>query len=173
MTGIMAAVAGNSQNIIYVSGLWVVETNTVQQSPITDSRTTSSAIPSITITRNWIGYFLSPVSGTVQLGMQTTNSAGTGGGTASTTGRLWLGSNAVAGDNAQANTTASGNQIIDTSFNLTQGIYYPLRIRWNGSYVGGSVFGSHRSSSGSITFRVSGATNASGTIFYNSLNNGF
>jgi hypothetical protein len=167
MSGIMAAVAGNAQNIVYVSGLWVVETNTVQQSPITASTSTSG---SQTITQNWIGYFLSPSTGSVTLSVQTT--AGTTGGvttSASTTGRLWLGSNADAGNNANADIIASGNQTINVNFTLVQGIYYPIRLRWNGSYQG-SAF---NNAFGSITFLASGSSNVSGTIFYNSLTNGF
>jgi hypothetical protein len=166
----MTAVAGNAQNIIYASGLWLVETNTVQQSPITASTSTTGFV---SITRNWIGYFLSPSTGSVSLGVQTTNFSGSGGGSASTVGRLWLGSNAAAGDNAAADITASGNQTINANFNLTQGIYYPIRVRWNGSYSGGSSFFSPTSSGGSTTFLLSGGSNVAGTIFYNSLSNGF
>ena len=167
MTGIMTAVAGNAQNIIYVSGLRIVENGTVQQSPITANTSTSG---SQSITRNWIGYFLSPFTGPVTLSVQTTAGA-TGGFTtsASTTGRLWLGNNAEDGNDAQANITASGNQTINSSFNLSAGVYYPLRIRWNGSYQG-SAF---NNAFGSITFLVSGSDNVSGRIFYNSLTNGF
>jgi hypothetical protein len=167
MTGIMAAVAGNAQNIVYVSGLWVVETNTAQQSPITASTSTSG---SQSITRNWIGYFLSPSTGSVSLSIQTT--AGTTGGfttSAFTTGRLWLGSNAAAGNDAAADITASGNQTVNANFNLTQGIYYPIRVRWNGNYQGSSF----NSAFGSITFLASGSSNVSDRIFYNSLSNGF
>jgi len=171
MTGIMTAVAGNAQNIIYAAGLWVVETNTVQQSPITASTSTTGFV---TITRNWIGYFLSPSTGSVSLGIETTNFSGSGGGSASTVGRLWLGNNAAAGDDAAADITASGNQTVNANFNLTQGIYYPIRVRWNGSYSGGSTFfGGSTNSGGSISFLASGSTDVSGRIFYNSLSNGF
>jgi len=169
MSGIMVAVAGNAQNIIYTSGLYVVETNTVQQSPITANLSASNT----TITRNWIGYFLSPATGSVSLSVQVTANAGGQDGFASTTGRLWLGSNASAGNNNQADisiTRTSGTGTSSTNFNLIQGVYYPLRIRWNGTYIE-STFGFN--SSGSITFLASGSSNVSGTIFYNSLTNGF
>lgn len=170
MSGIIAAVAGNAQNIIYVAGLYVVETASVQQSPITLSTSTTG---SVSITRNWIGYFLSPTTGSVSLSIQTTNFAGSGGGSASTVGRLWLGSNAAAGSDGAANIVASGNQTVAANFSLTQGVYYPLRVRWNGTYAGGSTFFGSTSSGGSITFLASGSSNVSGTIFYNSLTNGF
>ncbi len=160
----MVAVAGNSQNINYVDGLWIVETGSADLSPITGSAQNTS------ITRNWIGYFLSNTTGSVSLSIQTTASAGNFGGSASTVGRLWLGSNAPAGSDGAADITASGNQTVTANFNLTTGVYYPLRIRWVGDYEEG-FFGA--SSSGSITFRAGGSTNVSGSIFYNSLTNGF
>jgi len=167
MSGIMVAVAGNAQNIVYVSGLYIVETNTVQQSPITASASNT------TITRNWIGYFLSPSTGSVSLAIQVTADAGGFDGSASTTGRLWLGDNAAAGNNNQADITisrTSGTGTTTANINLVEGVYYPLRIRWNGSYFSSS-FGFN--SSGSITFLSSGSSDVSGRIFYNSLTNGF
>ena len=53
---------------------------------------------------------------------------------------------------------------------MTQGVYYPIRIQWNGEYDGG-FFGAD--SDGSITFLASGSSNVSGRIFYNALTNGF
>lgn len=161
---ILAAAAGNAQNIIFSGGLYVVEQGLVDQSPISASATNTS------VTRNWIGYFLSPTTGTVTLSIQTTADAGGGGGSASTTGRLWLGTNAPAGSNGAADITATNNQTSSANFSLTQGIRYPLRIRWVGSYTAG-FFG--QSSSGSITFFSGGSSNVSGQIFYNSLTNGF
>lgn len=170
MSGIMAAIAGNAQNIIYAAGLYVVETAVVQQSPITASVTTS--FQNITITRNWIGYFLSDVTATVQLGVQVTANPGFGGGSATTTGRLWLGDNAVAGNNAAADITisqSSGTETSNANFNLVQGVYTPLRIRWNGSYFPEDF----SDVSGSITFLASGSNNVLGKIFYNTSTNGF
>ena len=161
------AVAGNAQNVIYAAGLYTVETSTVQQSPITDSTSTSGFV---TITRTWIGYFLSPSSGTVNLGLQVSAFSGN---FASTTGRLWLGSNAPAGNNAQANITinrTSGTGTSSANFDLVQGAYYPLRIRWDGEYDGGFFF---NDAGGSITFQLGGSSNVLGRIFYNSLSNGF
>ena len=161
---ILAAVAGNAQNIVFSAGLYVVEQGLVDQSPITASATNTG------VTRNWIGYFLSPTTGTVTLSIQTTASSGSFGGSASTTGRLWLGDNAAAGSNGTANILATDNQTSSANFSLTQGVRYPLRIRWIGDYEEG-FFGSN--SSGSITLFSGGSSSVSGQIFYNSLTNGF
>jgi hypothetical protein len=167
MSGVMVAVAGNAQNVIYAAGLYKVETSTVQQSPVTDSTSTSD---SQTIERNWIGYFLSPSTGSVNLGVQATAFQGD---SAQTTGRLWLGSTAAAGNNAQADVTITrffGSGTSSANFNLTQGVYYPVRIRWNGIYQGDPF---NNDAGGSITFQLGGSSNVSGRIFYNSLSNGF
>lgn len=167
MSGIMTAIAGNAQNIIYVSGLWVSELNTAQQSPITASVSTNGEV---TIVRNLIGYYQAPATGTINLSIQTT--AGTSGGfttSASTQGRLWFGNNAFDGNNNTASISASGSQTVSANFNMTQGVYYPVRIRWNGSYSGSGF----NSAFGSITFSSQSSTNVSGRIFYNQLTNGF
>ena len=175
----MVAVAGNAQNVEYTPGLYVVETASVQQSPITASAS-STGSTTVTVTRNWIGYFFPASTGDVDLSIQVSaftdfNSFSS---SASTTGRLWLGANAPDGDNTQAditNTRTSGTGTQNASFSLTAGVYYPLRIRWNGSYTGGFDFDTFNATtaSGSITFLASGSSNVSGRIFYNSLTNGF
>jgi hypothetical protein len=181
MTGIMVAVAGNTQNIIYASGLWVSELGGADQSPI-DGSASSSGNNTVTVTRNWIGYFIPASTGSITLGIQATaavefNSFSS---SASTTGRLWLGAAAAAGNNNQAditNTRTSGTGTVNANFSLTAGVYYPLRIRWDGSYTGGFVsnfFGvQDATATGSIAFLASGSTNVSNRIFYNSLTNGF
>jgi hypothetical protein len=179
MTGIMVAVVGNAQNISYAPGLYVVETASVQQSPITASAS-STGNNTVTVTRNWIGYFIPASTASVTLGIQVSASSdfNSFNSSASTTGRLWLGDAAAAGNNNQAditNTRTSGTATVNASFLLTAGAYYPLRIRWNGSYTGGSdnFFGFATTASGSITFLASGSSNVSDRIFYNSLTNGF
>jgi hypothetical protein len=164
MSGIMAAIAGNSQNTIYADGLFNTTTG-VDLSPITASAVNTS------ITRTWIGYFLSESTATVSLGLQTTASAGSFGGSASTQALLWFGDTAVSGFvDGNANITSSGNQTVNVNFAMTQGVYYPVRIRWDGDYEDG-FFGDD--SDGSVTFLASGISNVSGKIFYNSLTNGF
>jgi hypothetical protein len=160
----MAAVVGTvtASNIVYGAGLYVVGTG-VDLSPITGSATNTS------ISRTWIGYFTPASTATVSLSLQTTADAGSFGGSASTTGQLWLGSGAISGSGG-ANITATNNQTSSANFPMTQGVYYPIRIQWDGEYDEG-FFGD--SSSGSITFLASGSTNVSGRIFYNTVTNGF
>ena len=167
MSGIMAAMAGSTRpNIIYADGLFNTTTG-VDLSPIT-----ASAENVGTITRTWIGYFLPASTATVTLSLQTTRDQGFGT-FASTVGRLWLGSNAVSGfTDGNANITATNNQTASTNFAMTQGVYYPVRIRWDGEYFeGGGFFGGD--ASGSITFLAAGSSNVTNRIFYNTLTNGF
>jgi hypothetical protein len=167
MSGIMAAVAGTTRpNIIFGAGLFNTTTG-VDLSPITASATNVG-----TITRTWIGYFLPASTATVSLSLQTTRNQGTNA-FASTVGRLWLGSNAVSGfTDGNANITATNSQTSSVNFAMTQGVYYPVRIRWDGEYFeGGGFFGGN--ASGSITFLASSSSSVSGRIFYNTLTNGF
>lgn len=160
----MAAVAGNAQNIIYANGLFVVGVG-ADLSPINDGAQNT------VITRTWIGYVRANATATFNLGLQTQAFAGGGGGTASTQGRLWFGSTAISGFN-DGNLTvfANGNQFSSANVAMTQGLYYPVRIRWDGFYDEG-FFGSN--SLGSIEFFINSNNNVSGLIFYNSLTNGF
>lgn len=163
MSGIMTAIVGTvSPNIVYAAGLWNTTTG-ADLSPITDSATNTS------ISRIWIGYFTPASTATVSLSLQTTAVAGSFGGSASTTGELWFGSDAITGSGT-ADIIASNNQTASANFPMTQGVYYPVRIVWSGDYNEGG-FG--RDSDGSITFLASGSSNVSGRIFYNSLTNGF
>ncbi len=172
MTGIMAAVAGTSQNIIYAAGLYNTSTG-VDQSPINGSVNNFNL--STTVTRNytWIGYFTPASDATVSLSLQTTATTGGGGGdSASTTGRLWLGATAKSGfTDGNANITATGNQTVSANFPMLSGVRYAIRIQWVGSYTVGGFGG--ESASGSLTFLASGSSNVTNRIFYNSLTNGF
>jgi hypothetical protein len=167
----MASVAGNAQNIIYTAGLRVTDLGIIDQSPIDGSVNVDNG--TITVTRNWIGYFLSPTTGSVNLGVQVTAYRGD---FAETIGRVWLGTNAIAGIDAQADVTAAvsfGTISQSSNFNLVAGVYYPVRIRWNGGYTGDNSFFGSGSAGGSIIFLLGGSNNVSGRIFYNSLTNGF
>jgi hypothetical protein len=101
--------------------------------------------------------------------LQTTADAGSFGGSASTTGQLWFGANAIIPSGA-ADITATNNQTSSANFAMTQGVYYPIRIVWTGDYEE-SAFGSD--SDGSITFLAAGSSNVTNRIFYNTLTNGF
>jgi hypothetical protein len=160
----MAAIAGNAQNTIYANGLFVVGVG-ADLSPI------SAAAQNTSITRTWIGYVRANATATFNLGLQTQAFSGGGGGSADTQGRLWFGSTAVSGFNDFNLTVfANGNQFSSANIAMTQGVYYPVRIRWDGFYDEG-FFG--QDSSGSITFFINSASGISGLIFYNSLTNGF
>jgi GLEYA domain len=159
MSGIVTAIVGtNSINRIYSAGLWLIEGAAADQSPIFGSSTGIS-----TFTRTWIGYFRPSFTGSNTLSLVT----GQGATGSSTVGRLWLGPTAVTGfTDGNANIIASGNTTGSTNFDLGVGIYYPIRIRWNGTYT-------NFSASGSITFQANGSSNVTDRIFYNTLTNGF
>ena len=160
----MTAVVGTSTavNILYGAGLYIVGVG-ADASPIDGSATNTS------ISRTWIGYFTPATTTTVTLSLQTTADAGNFGGSASTTGQLWFGANAIIPSGA-ANITATNNQTSSANFAMTQGVYYPIRIVWTGDYEEG-VFGSD--SDGSITFSAAGSSDVTNRIFYNTLTNGF
>ena len=168
MTGIMAAVAGTSQNIIYAAGLYNTTTG-VDQSPINGSVNIFSG--SSSVNQTWIGYFTPASTATVSLSLQTTATTGDFGDSASTTGRLWVGATAKSGfTDGNANITATGNQTVSANFPMLLGVQYAIRIQWVGSYTVG-FFGD--SASGSLTFLASGSSNVTNRIFYNSITNGF
>jgi hypothetical protein len=171
MSGIMTATVGTvtAVGILYGAGLYNTTTG-VDLSPIDGSAQNSGFI-----TRTWIGYFRSAISGPVTLSLSTSASAGTRA-TAETTGRLWFGSTAISGFNdSNANIAAFGNQTVNTNFTMALGAYYPVRIRWDGNYVEGEdrPFSSGGNGSGSITFLAAGSSNVTDRIFYNTLTNGF
>jgi hypothetical protein len=168
MSGIMTAVVGTvtASNIIYGAGLYNNVTG-VDLSPISGSVNIFSG--STTVDQTWIGYFTPASSGTTTLSLQTTAFENGFGDDASTTGQLWFGSDAITGS-GPANITANNNQTSSANFAMTQGVYYPVRIRWTGSYEVG-FFGD--SAGGSITFFAAGSSNVTNRIFYNTLTNGF
>lgn len=163
----MTAMVGTTTavNILYGAGLYNNVTG-VDLSPITGSVSVSSG--STSVDQTWIGYFTPASSGTTTLSLQTQAFVGNFNDDASTTGQLWVGSGAITGSGA-ANVTADNNQTSSANFPMTQGVYYPIRIRWTGSY---SVVG-FGSASGSITFLAAGSSNVTNRIFYNTLTNGF
>jgi hypothetical protein len=170
MSGIMTAIVGTTTavNILYGAGLYNNVTG-VDLSPITGSVNIFSG--STTVDQTWIGYFTPASTTTVSLSLQTQAFADDFDDSASTTGQLWFGSGAITGSGA-ANITASNNQTSSANFAMTQGVYYPIRIRWTGAYSTGSFdFGNQ--AFGSITFLAAGSSNVTNRIFYNTLTNGF
>jgi hypothetical protein len=168
MSGIMTATVGTvtAVNILYGAGLYNNVTG-VDLSPITGS--VNISFGSTSVDQTWIGYFTPASTTTVTLSLQTTAFEDSFGDSASTTSQLWFGSGAITGSDA-ADITASNNQTSSANFAMTQGVYYPIRIRWTGSYSVG-FFGD--SASGSITFFAAGSSNVTNRIFYNTLTNGF
>ena len=169
MSGIMTAMVGTTTavNILYGAGLFNNVTG-VDLSPITGSVFVNFG--SSSVDQTWIGYFTPVSTGTTTLSLQTTAFEENFGDDASTTGQLWFGSGAITGSGA-ANITASNNQTSSANFAMTQGVYYPIRIRWTGSYSVGGFFGG--SAQGSITFLAAGSSNVTNRIFYNTFTNGF
>ena len=168
MSGIMTAIVGTSTaiNILYGAGLFNNVTG-VDLSPITGSVSISSG--STSRDQTWIGYFTPATSGTTTLSLQTTRFEDDFNDDASTTGQLWFGNGAITGGGT-ADITADNNQTSSASFAMTQGVYYPVRIRWTGSYSQEGFFGG---ASGSITFLAAGSSNVTNRIFYNTFTNGF
>ena len=169
MSGIMTAMVGTTTavNILYGAGLFNNVTG-VDLSPITGSIFVNFGTQ--TVDQPWIGYFTPASSGTTTLSLQTTAVEEEFGDNASTTGQLWVGSGAITGS-GPADVTVFDNQFLSANFAMTQGVYYPIRIRWTGSYSVGGFFGG--SASGSITFSAAGSSNVTNRIFYNTFTNGF
>jgi hypothetical protein len=170
MSGIMTAMVGTTTavSVLYGAGLYNNVTG-VDLSPISGSASISNG--SISVDQTWIGYFTPASTGTTTLSLQTAADASNFGGSASTTGQLWLGSGAISGSGG-ADITVFNNQFASANFPMTQGVYYPIRIQWTGSYSsGGFDFGD--TSSGSILFYANFDFNVSDRIFYNTLTNGF
>jgi hypothetical protein len=168
MSGVMTATVGTTTavNILYGAGLYNNVTG-VDLSPITGSESIFAG--STSVDQTWIGYFTPASTGTTTLSLQTTAVEDDFNDNASTTGQLWFGSGAITGSGA-ANITANNNQTSSANFAMTQGVYYPVRIRWTGSY---SVGGFGGDASGSITFSAAGSSNVTNRIFYNTFTNGF
>jgi hypothetical protein len=171
MSGIMTATVGTvtAVSILYGAGLFNTTTG-VDLSPITGSSDNS-------IARVWVGYILSNTNSfslsLTAVCSRNSNSFNNG----QTIGRLWLGPTAITGataENTNITVTASRDsgfgsdsqtRTTSANFTLTAGVYYPVRIQWNGDYP--SQF------SGSLTFLMNGSSDVAGKIFYNTLTNGF
>ena len=175
MTGIMAAIAGTGQNVIYGSGLYSVvrggyaggntayfNTGTSPVGP--DTSPIQVGYSNTDISQQWIGYFRPTITGTLTFGVQTTGS------NFSSYNYLWVGEKA-------RTTFSSGNADI-TGFNgltsasisgFTAGLYYPIRIQF--AYL--DTAGAFQSSNCTFTFLVQGTSSIGTTVFYNTLTSGF
>lgn len=136
MTGIMAAVAGVSPNVIYAAGLY----GPFGPADFTiSSNSTSVGGSSISINYTWLGYLRPASTGTNTITINSvwdqftgssfgTRNADWGGGPVSLS-YVWVGSNAIAGNTGAAN-AVSNNSTTTYSPSLIAGIYYPFRYNW-------------------------------------------
>ena len=165
MTGIVAAISGGIQNIVYSSGLY--GPSGVDTVPITSSATNTS-----TFTRTWIGYYRPASSGSTSFSVTATWTSGYNAGTQYSIGYLWLGNTAKSGYNSgNANVTAN-NTTASSNIVVVAGQYYPIRIQWDANVPQVTdIFLNTYSTSGSLSLSIAGSTTP--LLYYNSLTNGF
>jgi len=166
MTGIVAAISGGTQNIIYASGLY----GPSGVDPVPISSTGNSPL---TLSRSWIGYYRPAVTASTNFSVTATWTSTYSDGAQSSIGYLWLGNTAISGFNAgNANVTANDNTA-STNISVVAGQYYPIRLQWNATLTSGfePFFGNPYTTSGAFSLSIAGST--SPTLFYNSLTNGF
>jgi hypothetical protein len=180
MTGIMAAVAGVSPNVIYAAGLY----GPFGPANFTVSSSgTSQGGSSVSINYTWIGYLRPALTGTNTVTINSvwdqftdsfggTRNADWGGGPSSVS-RVWVGSNAIAGNTGAAN-QVSNNSTVTYSPSLIAGIYYPFRYNWQ-AFLPYSAFAYN-----DFGFDFPGWTTgncfvsvSNGSGFYNTRTNGF
>lgn len=187
MTGIMAAVAGGTQNIIYGAGLYRTGSG-VDTSPITFS-SSSSGGSSLNYNYTWIGYYRPAATGSVTLGLATsyveyidyygnTFQYNWGGG-GSTIAYLWLGNTAKSGYNTGNANIVSNNQTATYTTSLVAGINYPVRINllmslpYNPDAYNVDFYNHPGWANGAFNFQSGGSTTVTNLIWYNTLSNGF
>lgn len=181
MSGIMAAVAGGTQNVIYAAGLYN-NTLGVDTTPITASGSSFSGAVSYNYT--WIGYYRPATSGGVTLGLACpyTEYVDPGGaidwgGGGNSVGYMWIGNTAKSGYNSGNAIIAATNTTGTSVQTLTAGLYYPVRINWTTSlpYTTNTIsFQTYTYyAQSSLTFTVNGSSGVSGLVWYNTLSNGF
>jgi hypothetical protein len=189
MTGIMAAIAGGTQNIIYGAGLYNSSVGSVDTSPI-DFSASSSGGGSLSYNYTWAGYYRPATTGTVTLGLATSyqevvqfigNYNWGGGGFA--VAYFWLGQNAISNPQVGNANIVSNNNTATYSPSLVAGIYYPVRINMIVSLPYNSQayqwrFGFNPAyypgwANGSFNFQQNGSTNVTDRIWYNTKTNGF
>jgi hypothetical protein len=185
MSGIMAAVAGTGQNVIYANGLFNT-TYGVELSPI-DIGTVSSIGGATSVTYQWIGYYKPSTSASVQLGAicnyNEYYSAGgitfpypwIGGG--NSTCYIWTGNTAKSGWAVGNQTAFIQNGTGGGNFGATANSYVPIRIQWSCvlpqqyQYYAPTTYNFFAEAN--FTFTIASTSSISGRIFYNTLTNGF
>jgi hypothetical protein len=186
MSGIMAAVAGTGQNVIYANGLFNT-TYGVELSPI-DIGTQSSEGGAYSVTYQWIGYYRPATSSAIQLGAICNYAEylddptyGTypynWGGGGNSTCYIWTGNTAKSGFNGSNYTALIQNNTSGANFTATANSYVPIRIQWSTylpQFYNYQFFGTYNYfAQSNFTFRIGGTSSISGRIFYNTLTNGF
>jgi hypothetical protein len=181
MSGIMAAVAGGAQNVIYGAGLYNTSYG-VELSPI-DYSGSSAGGSTFSVTYTWIGYYRPAATGTVALGMTGTYTEyltnygqynWNGGGYVN--GYLWLGPTAISGYNTGNANVSIYNNTASYSPSLVSGIYYPIRLQstmvlpWRADIFGVFYDGYAQ---GAFAFTSGGTSTVTNLIWYNTKTNGF
>jgi hypothetical protein len=182
MSGIMAAVAGGTQNVIYAAGLYNSSVGSADTSPIDFS---ASSVGGATLSYNytWAGYYRPATTGSVTLGLATSYQeylSGYGafnwGGGGSTVAYFWLGQNAISNPQAGNANITSNNNTATYAPSLVAGINYPVRINlimslpYDPNLYGGFYDGY---ANGAFNFQSNGSTVVTNLIWYNTKTNGF
>lgn len=184
MSGIMAAVAGTGQNVIYANGLFNT-TYGVELSPI-DIGNQSSQFGAFSVTYQWVGYYKPSTSASTQLGaicnyQEYYDSGGTfpynWGGGGNSTCYIWTGTTAKSGYNGSNYTAFIQNGSGGGNLGAQANSYVPMRIQWSCSlpYTTQYYFPYYYTyfAQANFAFTIGGTSSISGRIFYNTLTNGF
>lgn len=161
MTGIMAAIAGNTQNIVYASGLY--GPTGVDQAPINGSDSNNLVAQS----KTWIGYFRPTVTGSNLFTVAASWSSDEPTNGQYSRAYLWVGSTAVSGYTTGNALAAADDSSNSGSISLVAGQYYTVRVQWNYYFPFDSGFFGY-DTSGNFSLAPPG-----GTYWYNTKTNGF
>ena len=180
MSGIMAAAAGGTQNVIYAAGLYN-NSYGVETSPVDYSASSGSAGGPLYYDFTWIGYYRPATTGTVTLGLATSYveyltyyGPYPWGGGGYTVAYLWLGNTAKSGYTTGNANISSNNNTATYSPSLIAGIYYPVRIQMLMSLPWDPNYGFYDAyANGSFNFQSNGGTGVTNLIWYNTKTNGF
>jgi hypothetical protein len=168
MTGIMAAIAGGTLNIVYASGLY--GPSGVDPAPIT-----SSANSPTTFNRTWIGYYVPAVTASTNFQVTSTWTSTYSDGNQASIAYLWLGDLAISGYTVFNANVASSDNTTSVNISVVAGQYYPIRYQWYANLTSGTFFNGlfieNYTTSGAFSMRIAGSTTPA--LFYNSLTNGF
>jgi len=167
MTGIVAAIAGGTVNIIYASGLY--GPSGVDPAPIN-----SSGASPTTFSRTWIGYYRPATTSSTNFSITATWTSSYNDGTQYSIGYLWLGDIAKSGYNSSNALVTATNNTVSANSSVVAGQYYPIRLQWDANLTSGT-YGffppTSYTTSGAFSLSIAGSTTPA--VFYNSLSNGF